>query len=274
MDRLMDEHVQYELQDDVDGVVSTLDAHVEHDVVGSPLGVLHTPEEARRFYEGLFADLDGETVRSERRYYGDGFLVDESTWSGTAPGTPLGIPGRGRALTFRMLHVFEFTDEGKIRRENVWLDYPAIIQQLSVSETDHPAPQEESRALVLRMYEQFDRGCLDVFDAIDPAFSATVVARAEPLDWEEFKAFGGAFLRAFPDGHHVFERVVVEDGVVMTLGAYEGTHLGEMQGIAPTGRHVSFPVMHLDRVVDGRIVEHRGLGDLTLLMEQLGATSS
>jgi predicted ester cyclase len=43
-----------------------------------------------------------------------------------------------------------------------------------------------------------------------------------------------------------------------------------MQGIAPTGRRIKMPVMHLDRVVDGQIVEHRGLGDLTIMMQQLG----
>jgi predicted ester cyclase len=42
--------------------------------------------------------------------------------------------------------------------------------------------------------------------------------------------------------------------------------------MAPTHRHVAFPVMHLDRVVDGQIVEHRGLGDLTIMMQQLGVT--
>ena len=29
----------------------------------------------------------------------------------------------------------------------------------------------------------------------------------------------------------------------MTLGTYEGTHRAEMQGIAPTGKLVKFPVM-------------------------------
>lgn len=136
MDRLMEEHIGYELRDDVDGVVATLASELEHDVVGSPLGVLHTPAEARTFYAGLFADLDGDRCRSTRRYYGDNFLVDESYWEGTAPGTPLGIPGHGRPLAFRMLHVLEFADDGKIRRENVWLDYPAIIQQLSAAPVD------------------------------------------------------------------------------------------------------------------------------------------
>jgi predicted ester cyclase len=122
------------------------------------------------------------------------------------------------------------------------------------------------------MYEAFDRGSLDEFDAIAPAFTARVVGNPEPLDRKEFTEFGLAFLAAFPDGHHVFEHVVAEGDNVMTLGTYEGTHRGEMQGIAPTGKQVKFPVMHLDRIVDGEIVEHRGLGDLTILMQQLGVT--
>lgn len=36
MDRIINEHFQYEAQDDVDGFVSTLTEDVEPDVVGSP----------------------------------------------------------------------------------------------------------------------------------------------------------------------------------------------------------------------------------------------
>jgi predicted ester cyclase len=45
-------------------------------------------------------------------------------------GSMLGLPGNGRRITFRILHVFEFRD-GLISRENVWLDTAAMIQQLS-----------------------------------------------------------------------------------------------------------------------------------------------
>lgn len=270
VDRLIDEHFRYECEDDVEGVLSTLAEDATHDVVGSPLGELHGREQARSFYEQMYADLDGHGVTRLHRYYGEGFVVDESLWEGVAVGTPLGIPGNGKQLSFRILHVFELTPAGEIARENVWMDYPAIVRQLTAA--DEPSAVERNRALVLRLYEAFDHGSLDEFDAIAPGFTARVVGRPEPLDREEFTDFGLAFRAAFPDGHHVFEHVVVEGDRVMTLGTYEGTHLGEMQGIAPTGRRITFPVMHLDRVVDGEIVEHRGLGDLTILMQQLGVT--
>lgn len=131
MDAKLDEHFGFEARDDVEGVLSTLTDDVEHDIVGWPLGPSHGPAEARAFYESLFADLADGEVRCVRRLYGDAFLVDESIWSGTAVGRPFGFEGRGRPLEFRLLHVLEFAPDGRIARENVWLDSAAIAQQLA-----------------------------------------------------------------------------------------------------------------------------------------------
>jgi len=131
MDAKLDEHFRFEARDDVEGVLSTLTEDVEHDIVGWPLGPSHGPAEARAFYQSLFADLADGKVRSVRRLYGDRFMVDESIWSGTAVGRPFGFEGRGRPLEFRLLHVLEFAPDGRIARENVWLDSAAIAQQLA-----------------------------------------------------------------------------------------------------------------------------------------------
>jgi predicted ester cyclase len=129
-DRVIDRHFRFEAEDDVEGVLSTMVPDVEHDVVGSPTGPLHGTRQARSFYDALFADLSGEKVTTMRRYYGPDFVVDESVWEGTAPGTPFGFAGGGRRLSFRLLHVFEMAPDGLIRRENVWMDFASIMQQL------------------------------------------------------------------------------------------------------------------------------------------------
>ena len=131
MDRKLDEHFAYEAADDVEGVLATLSDDVEHDIVGSPAGPVRGPKAARGFYEALFADLADGSVRSTRRLYGDNFMVDDSIWRGTAPGRPFGIEGKGRPLEFRLLHVVEFTDQGSIARENVWIDLASIQRQLA-----------------------------------------------------------------------------------------------------------------------------------------------
>lgn len=131
MDRMMDEHFAFEMRDDVEGVLTTLTDDVEHDIVGAPTGVTEGREAARGFYEALFADLADGRVETIRRLYGEDFLVDESRWSGRAPGQPFGVAGGNRPLSFRLLHVVQFSPEGAIARENVWVDLAAIQQQLA-----------------------------------------------------------------------------------------------------------------------------------------------
>ena len=130
MDRKMDEHFAFEGRDDIEGVLATLTDDVEHDIVGWPFGPSHDRDGARRFYENMFLDLAESKVRCVKRLYGSNFMVDESIWSGRAPGTPFGLEGRNRPLEFRLLHVMEFTEAGDIKRENVWIDFAAIVQQL------------------------------------------------------------------------------------------------------------------------------------------------
>lgn len=130
MDRKLDEHFGFEAADNVAGVLATLAPDAVHDIVGWPSGPTYGRENARAFYERLFADLAESNVKVIKRMYGDRFLVDESLWEGRAPGRPFGLEGRNRPLKFRLLHVVEFTDGGQIAREQVWVDMAAIIQQL------------------------------------------------------------------------------------------------------------------------------------------------
>lgn len=130
MDRAIDEHFDYEAHDDVAGVLATLAPDARHDIVGWPSGPTTGRDNARPFYEALFADLADGKVTCLKRLYGDRFLVDESMWEGTAPGRPFGLEGRGRPLKFRLLHVVEFTEEGQLQSEQVWVDLAAMIKQL------------------------------------------------------------------------------------------------------------------------------------------------
>jgi ketosteroid isomerase-like protein len=129
MDALLDAHYKFEAADDVGDVVSTLTDDVVHDVVGFPGAPLRGKAAARAFHQHLFADISGERTEPRSRLYGPGFLVDEVTWHGRAVGHPFGFDGRNRPFSHRLLHVLELRD-GLIARENVWVDFAAIAQQL------------------------------------------------------------------------------------------------------------------------------------------------
>jgi predicted ester cyclase len=130
---------------------------------------------------------------------------------------------------------------------------------------------EQNKALVLQFYKAFDDRKMDrALELLAPNFIAHMAGMPKPLDGEGFKQFGMAFYLAFSQGQHVFDQVVVADDKVVTCGRFTARHLGEFQGLPPTGKQISLSVMHIDRVEDGKIVEHWGQGDALGLMQQLG----
>lgn len=130
MTELVERHLKAEGAGDVEGAVAVYTDDIEHDVVGWPTGVLHGKDAARGFYKELTANFRTEDERPSRRYFTPDAMILDQEMTGTVIGSMLGLPGNGRRITFRVLHVFEFK-HGLISRENVWLDGGAIQQQLS-----------------------------------------------------------------------------------------------------------------------------------------------
>jgi steroid delta-isomerase-like uncharacterized protein len=133
MRALVAAHLKAEGAGDVDGAVAVYTDDIEHDVVGSPAGVLRGKAAARAFYEDLTANFRTEDESVNHTFVTDDAFVLDQMMTGTVSGSMLGFPGNGRRVTFRILHVFEFRD-GLISRENVWLDGAAIAQQLTAGE--------------------------------------------------------------------------------------------------------------------------------------------
>jgi steroid delta-isomerase-like uncharacterized protein len=134
MAALVERHLRAESAGDVEGAVAVYTDDVEHDVVGWPTGVLHGKDAARAFYRELTANFRTEQERPSRRFFTADAMVLDQQMTGTVTGSMLGLPGNGRRITFRVLHVFEFKN-GLISRENVWLDGGAIVAQLRAPES-------------------------------------------------------------------------------------------------------------------------------------------
>ncbi|MDJ0706603.1 MAG: ester cyclase [Leptolyngbyaceae cyanobacterium MO_188.B28] len=130
---------------------------------------------------------------------------------------------------------------------------------------------EQNKAVVLQFYQSFDdREIEQALELLAPNFVAHMAGMPETLDLEGFKQFGMSFYLAFSQGQHVFDQVLATDNKVVTCGTFTATHLGEFQGLPPTGKQISLSIMHIDRVENGKIVEHWGQGDALGLMQQLG----
>lgn len=78
---------------------------------------------------------------------------------------------------------------------------------------------------------------------------------------------------AFPDLQVTIQHQVAEGDLVMTHKTFTGTHQGQFMGVAPTGKAISFGVIDILRVEEGKIVEHWAIQDRLGMMQQLGVVT-
>jgi len=77
--------------------------------------------------------------------------------------------------------------------------------------------------------------------------------------------------QAFPDGRFNIDHIARDGDTVICVGTMEGTHEGELMGLAPTHRKVQWRQCHLIEVGDdGKAKAHRAIRDDAGLMRQMG----
>jgi predicted ester cyclase len=114
-------------------------------------------------------------------------------------------------------------------------------------------PIDHNKAIVLQFYKAFDdRQIEQALELLAPNFTARMAGIPQPLNGEDFKQFGMSFYLAFSQGQHVFDEIVVAGDKVVTCGTFTATHLGEFQGLPPTGKQIKLAVMHIDRTAFNR----------------------
>jgi predicted ester cyclase len=87
---------------------------------------------------------------------------------------------------------------------------------------------------------------------------------------EELKKHVHVFEAAFPHYVLVSEDVVAQDDRVAVRARFQGTHAGDLMGIAPTGKSVDVPFIIIYRMAGGKITEHWMSIDQLELLKQLG----
>ena len=137
-------------------------------------------------------------------------------------------------------------------------------------------PENETRAVVRRIQEEvLKQGRLDL---IDELFSADVVDHSNLPGFspgrEGIRQMIAMYRGVFDNAQVNIESVVAEGDEVVSRCTISGTHVGEYLGIAPTGKHITITVLGVDRVVDGKVVEHWEHFDPLVLMQLIGRLPS
>jgi steroid delta-isomerase-like uncharacterized protein len=214
-----------------------------------------------------FAKMFMEAFPDGRHVFEDAFAAGDRevavvTFEGTHTAPFMGIGATGRRISLPAL-VVDRVIEGRIVEHRGEIDTGLLMRQLGVT-----GDEQANRDLVARLHAAMDRQDWAAALALtSPDIRARVGSAT--LDRDAWVGMGKMFYGAFPDGRHAIEECLAVGDRVVTLATWSGTHRAEFQGLPATGRAVSVDVFTVDRIAEGRVVEHRVLFDAAAMMKQL-----
>jgi steroid delta-isomerase-like uncharacterized protein len=132
---------------------------------------------------------------------------------------------------------------------------------------------ETNKALIRRLVEEIqNQHNVDAFDKFfAPSFVNYDPLPGLPGTLEGAKQLHRMLFAAFPDLHMTIHDQAAEGDKVWTRKTATGTHQGEFFGIPATGKQVSWKIIDIMSVRDGKVVDHWVVADVMGLMQQLGA---
>lgn len=269
---------------------------------------LLAPDELHHWGLGLGIDTTGTAAFIERRLAflaafpdfriavdqvlaeGD-FVVTRWTATGTHEGSFAGIAPTGRSATWTGIQVFRVAC-GQIAESWGVGDHLGLRRQLGALPAAAAAPSvpasgatpaaspaagcpattaDENEALARRWYEAINSANLDLLDDlldVDASLHSPVFGVAAGR--EAVKRNLGFLRSGFPDVQNTVEEAIAEGDLVALRWSAVGTHQGEFQGIAPTGRQATWTGINLFRISCGRIIEVWAEVDSLGWLQQLG----
>src|SRR4030042_2503547 len=123
---------------------------------------------------------------------------------------------------------------------------------------------EQNKALVVRFVEElFNRGNVGIVGEI---FAPDFVEREQlppgiPSDREGVKVLTSMLRSAFPDFKATIDDIIAEGDKVVIRMTWSGTQKGEFMGVPATSRRVSFGVIELIRITNGKVADNWGQMD-------------
>jgi steroid delta-isomerase-like uncharacterized protein len=132
---------------------------------------------------------------------------------------------------------------------------------------------EQNKALFRRLIEEvFNKGNVSTIDEfLAPNFvEREVLPPGTPSGREGVKQLTMMFRTAFPDFNVSIDDMIAEGDKIVARTTWSGTQKGEFMGIPSSGKRVSFDVIDIIRISEGKGVEHWGVMDSSALMQQLG----
>jgi predicted ester cyclase len=134
---------------------------------------------------------------------------------------------------------------------------------------------ENNKSLVRRYFEEgFDHP--EIYDEIlSPDFRVTAIHHASVNNAGEnsgpkaYKAAAAWLKTVWKEDHISVNEIIAENDRVMVRWTFHGIHIGEIFGIPPTGKEVTYSGINIFRIADDKLAESWDLSDRLWLWQQL-----
>jgi predicted ester cyclase len=134
---------------------------------------------------------------------------------------------------------------------------------------------KQNKAIICRFIDEaYNKRNLTVGDELLATNVVLHVSNADIEGPEGWKQYASSFLAGFSDIVVSVKDTIAEGDKVVANWICNGIHTGELQGIAPTGKQVTWTGIAIYRFVDDKIEEIWVWNDLLSLFRQLGVVPS
>jgi predicted ester cyclase len=160
-----------------------------------------------------------------------------------------------------------------VNRRQALLLGAALAGAAATSPAAAGGPLERNRRIGQRYFDEvWNQGRLDVLDELlSPDYVNHTPSTGNPPPGPDgLKPIVAAIRRGFPDLRFEVKDMVVTPDAIAIRVVMRGTHLGELFGTAPTGKPVEVNQINIERIRNGRIVEHWRITDELEMQRQLG----
>ncbi|MDZ4769602.1 MAG: ester cyclase family protein [Chloroflexota bacterium] len=192
--------------------------------------------------------------------------------TGTNTGSFYGFPPTDKHIEWTAHRILRVANGQFIEAWNEF-DQVGILMQMGIIPSFTPPPNPEAnKAIVLRLYEEENKGNVDI---VDELMSPDFVIHGDALNpyqkgLEPLKLAARAVQDAFPDLVVTVEDIMAYGDKVVARLRWTGTHTKPFMGMPASGRKMSWTAIGTNRFENGKIVERWFNSDTFSLLQQFG----
>ena len=132
---------------------------------------------------------------------------------------------------------------------------------------------EKNKEIISRLFEIVRSHDLS---ALEDVCDESIVYRSPEVEVQGLDAYRETIremIETFPDLNPELQEMIGEGDQVSSIHIARGTHEGDYDGIAPTGRRMELVVSDHFTLRGGKVIEHQEFNDVLTIFRQLGVAS-